>query len=149
MTNTFSTQINSFFEHILGYTPDIELETTPTEINVNVTLNPQESGLLIGHHGEVLTACQLIFSLMYQQTTGERLPVRLNINDYRQQRQQTLEQLADTSAQKALDRHSPVSIGNLTSYERRIIHTHLADRTDIQTYSQGEPPHRLLIVAPL
>lgn len=149
MAQNFSSMVDQLFTSLLGFKPELELIDTEDQVNIALKLEPQDSGLLIGHHGEVLTSLQLLLALMYHQQTGDRKPVRLNINDYREQREQALQSLADSVAQKVLERKSPVSIGNLTSFERRIVHLHLSERTDVITHSEGEPPHRVLTVSPL
>ena len=140
--------VDNLFSNLLGYVPVIDYQEEDSEINLNLEIEPQDSGLLIGYHGEVLTAIQLYLNLVYYQQFSEKKPVRLNINNYRQQRQQILENLALSTAQKALERNQPIPIHHLSSYERRIVHLFLSDRSDVKTYSQGEPPHRSLVIAP-
>jgi len=140
--------ISDFFSQVLGFEPEMEIKLNEHEILVELKLDPNDSGLLIGYRGEVLTALQLILSLMHQQQTNLELPLRLNINDYRQQREQALQTLAQNTAAKALATGHPISIGQLTSYERRLIHVFLADHQDVQTHSEGEAPHRVLVVSP-
>jgi len=137
--------VTEFFTTLLGYAPELEVETTDDAIIIQVDIDQQDSGLLIGHRGEVLSAIQLIFALIQQQS-GERLPVRLNINDYRQQRQVALENLAHNAASKVVSRGQAVSLTGLSSYERRLIHTTLSEHPDVVTYSEGEEPHRNLVV---
>lgn len=136
------------FNQLLGYDPDITYDESEDEINVSLEVSPQDSGLLIGYHGEVLTSIQLILNLIYFNLEKEKKPVRLNINNYKEKRQQSLEQLAQTTATKALERNLPIPIFHLSSYERRLVHIALADREDVHTYSDGESSGRTIYISP-
>lgn len=148
MDNDLHKIYQDFFNNLLGYEPDLEIIDDEQEISINLNLSPEDSGMFIGYRGEVLTAIQLILSLIFQKHTSSWKPVRMNVNDYRQRREATLISMAESAATKALETQEPVSITNLTSYERRIIHAHLSQREDIITHSEGIPPKRYLIVSP-
>ena len=144
-----STQIiNDFFSDLLGFESNPQIEATDDEIFVDLQLDPQFSGIVIGYRGEVLTAIQLLLSLMIQENHDNWLPVRVNVNDYRQQRQKALEELAQNTADKALKLQKPITLNNLSSYERRVIHTILSETPEITTFSEGEEPNRVLIISP-
>lgn len=117
-------------------------------VNIHIQLSEDETGIYIGHHGEGLTAIQLILSLMISQRTGEWFRVSLNINDYQERREESLKNLAQTAAEKALSLNQEVVLGNLSSYERRIVHLHLENFDGVVTESRGEPPLRQLLVIP-
>jgi spoIIIJ-associated protein len=140
--------ITSFFTDVLGQSPELQVNESPEEIEIHLTLDPSQSGAVIGYRGEVLSAIQLIISLIVQKHTGTWIPVRLDINDYRQLRAQAVETLAFNSAQKAIDTNQPVPLSNLSSYERRLVHTTLSDHPDVVTESQGEAPYRTLVISP-
>jgi spoIIIJ-associated protein len=137
-----------FFTNLLGGQPQLQIEQSEDSVNVNLTLDPSLSGIVIGYHGEVLSASQLLLSLMLQQRTGKWTPVRINVNDYREKRQQTLESLALDSADKVVKTQTAVIVRNLSSFERRIIHSALSNYPGIVTHSEGNPPHRVLIISP-
>ncbi len=122
----------------------------PDESSVKVQLNLPEdqTGIFIGHHGEGLTSLQLLLSLMISQRLGGWVRVSLNINDYQERREDTLRHLADTAVSKALALQQEVVLGNLSSYERRIIHLHLENHPEVSTESRGNPPLRQLLVIP-
>jgi len=149
MKNQTDQLIAQFFSDLLGYDPDIIIEHNENEISVQLNLDAQESGVVIGYRGEVLTSLQLILSLMVQPNYDIWFPVRLNVNDYRQQRNKALETLALNTASKALEFNKSIRLNNLSSYERRIIHSILSENDQIETHSEGEPQYRVLVVTPI
>ena len=117
-------------------------------IHVNIQLPEDETGIYIGHHGEGLTSLQLLLSLMASQRTGTWYRISVNINDYQERREDSLKHLAETAAEKAIALNQEVVLGNLSSYERRIVHLHLEAHGGVTTESRGEPPLRQLLVIP-
>ncbi len=117
-------------------------------ISVSIQLPEDQTGIYIGHHGEGLTALQLILSLMINQRSGEWHRISVNINDYQERREESLQHLAETAVEKALALNQEVILGNLSSYERRIIHLHLENHPEVTTESRGEEPLRQLMIIP-
>lgn len=148
MNDNTNQLISDFFSTLLGFTPELEIEHQDESIQVQLNLPPEESGVIIGYRGEVLNSIQLVLSLMTQSHFDDWYPVRLNINDYREKRNKAIENLAETTASRVLDTNQPVRLTNLSSYERRLIHTILSENDQITTHSEGEDPNRVLIVSP-
>lgn len=142
------TTITGFFTQLLGFEPEIEINTSSEEVIVKLTVEPELSGMLIGYRGEVLSSLQLLLTLMLQPGFSSWTPVRLDINEYRQQRVSHLEEMAHNAAERAISTKGPVVLDRLSSYERRVIHTTLTDHPEVETFSQGEAPNRVLVVAP-
>ena len=117
-------------------------------VRVHVQLPEEETGIYIGHHGEGLTALQLLLSLMISQRTGKWYRISVNINDYQERREDSLKNLAESAAEKAISLNQEVVLGNLSSYERRIVHLHLEQHGGVTTESRCEPPLRQLLVIP-
>lgn len=117
-------------------------------LSVSIKLPEEETGIYIGHHGEGLTSLQLILSLMVNQRSGQWHRISLNINDYQERREESLKHLAETAVEKALALRQEVVLGNLSSYERRIIHLHLENHPEVTTESRGEEPLRQLMIIP-
>lgn len=138
--------INDFFYDLLGEEPDLEINITDQAVEVDLQIDPQMSGVVIGYRGEVLTAIQFILGLMVQNQLEEWLPVRLNINNYRQQRNQALDNLARNTARRVLETGQALSLPNLSSYERRQIHQVLGEIPGVVSYSEGEGRSRVLII---
>lgn len=119
--------------------------------NINITLNiPTESaGVFVGRHGESLSALRMIFSLILFQRFNIWPKIHLNVNDYQERREEALKEIADSAVQKAISLKKEIILPNLSSYERRIVHMYLSERTDIKTESRGVPPLRQMVVIPL
>ena len=117
-------------------------------VKVHIQLPEDQTGIYIGHHGEGLTALQLLLSLMISQRTTVWYRVSVNINDYQERREDTLRHLAESAAEKAISLNQEVVLGNLSSYERRLVHLHLENNPAVTTESRGEPPLRQLLVIP-
>lgn len=146
-TNTKQT-ITNLFSTLLGFTPDLAITEDDDQVYLDLKLEPQDSGVLIGYQGETLNALQLIVSLVYQRQEGVWKPIRLNINDYRQKKQLNLENQARNAAARAVAENQPVTLSGLSSYERRLVHSYLTDDPSVETHSEGEPPYRVLIISP-
>jgi spoIIIJ-associated protein len=117
-------------------------------LSVVITVDEVDSGILIGHHGEKIDALQLVINLILNQNNLVYTPVQVDINGYRQRRKQSLEDLANKAASKAIDSGREILLPHLPSYERRIIHMYLQGRPDVTTYSEGEGEDRRLVVRP-
>jgi spoIIIJ-associated protein len=75
--------------------------------------------------------------------------VVVDADGYRERRAQTLRQTADQAAETALREGRPVALEAMTALERKVVHEHLKDRRDVETYSRGQEPSRQLVIAPL
>lgn len=125
-----------------------DFKVDAAEATLTLTVPEDVSGILIGFHGEKIDALQLLFSLMYNQGKTTYLPVRLDINGYRDRRRQNLVELSDTAAEQALQSGREIILPPLSPSERRVVHVHLSERTDVSTYSEGEGRDRRLIIRP-
>lgn len=111
-------------------------------------LSSGDAGILIGYHGETLSALQLILSLIISKKLGRFVRLIVNVGDYREKREEKLKEMALDAARRAKETKQEVILGNLSPWQRRIIHITLADDSDIQTESQGEEPDRQLVIKP-
>jgi spoIIIJ-associated protein len=105
--------------------------------------------VLIGHHGQTIDAIQHLAYRFATHGDAERLPVVVDAAGYRDRRAQTLRQTAEQAAQMAVSDQRPVPLEAMSALERKVIHEHLKDRHDVETYSEGQEPSRHLVVAPL
>lgn len=117
-------------------------------VTATITVPTEESGILIGFHGETLAALQLITAQMVYKKLGRWVRIIMNIGDYREKREQALREMAMNAAERAKITNQPVSLPFLTSSERRLIHLILADDPEVETVSQGEGRDRRLTVHP-
>ena len=91
----------------------------------------------------------MIFSLIIFQRFNLWPKLHLNVNDYQERREETLKQLAQDAADRALSLQKEIVVPNLSSYERRIIHMFLSEYPGIKTESRGEAPYRQLVIVPV
>jgi spoIIIJ-associated protein len=106
----------------------------------------EETGLLIGKHGETLDAMQLLLGMMMRQKQEDWVRIVLNVGDWREKQEEHLKELAFQAADRARETGEPQNLFNLSSSQRRIIHMALGDEKDIETESAGEGKERYLIV---
>jgi len=118
-------------------------------INISLSLPEDSAGVFVGHHGEGLSALRMIFSLIIFQRFNLWPKLHLNVNDYQERREETLKQLAQDAADRALSLQKEIVVPNLSSYERRIIHMFLSEYPGIKTESRGEAPYRQLVIVPV
>ena len=115
---------------------------------ITVQLTTEEPGILIGFHGETLAAFQLILGLIANKKLEEWVRVLVNVNDYRQKREESLKAVALNAAQKVKFSNEAVVLTNLSPAERRIIHLALADHPDVESLSEGQGRERRLVIKP-
>ncbi len=113
---------------------------------LNINMEGERMGLLIGKRGQTLDALQYLTNRVAGKAQGGYVRVKLDTENYRARRKETLESLARNMASKAKRTRRPVELDPMNPYERRIIHTALQDVPDITTYSRGEEPYRKVIV---
>jgi spoIIIJ-associated protein len=109
----------------------------------------EDLGLLIGHHGQTIDAIQhLAYRVAFRGET-ERKRVVVDAAGYRERRAVTLRAAADQAADAAIQDRRPVALEAMSALERKVVHEHLKNRHDVETYSEGQEPSRRLVVAPL
>jgi spoIIIJ-associated protein len=112
-------------------------------------LDGEDLGLFIGRHGQTIDAVQHIAMRVVASAAGERRLVEVDAEGYRERRAEALRRQADDAADEALRFARPVSLDAMGASERKLVHEHLRERGDVETYSEGDEPHRHLVVAPL
>ncbi len=126
----------------------VDVEETTDEIRA--TVNGPELGLLIGRHGSTIDALQDVASrAAYAQAPGDRKRVVVDAAGYRERREATLRRQADRAVADALDFGRPVELEPMSPHERKVVHTYLAERADVETHSEGDEPDRRLVVTPV
>jgi spoIIIJ-associated protein len=105
-------------------------------------------GLIIGRRGQTIDAVQhLAQRIVFQGGPGDTR-ITIDADGYRERRAETLRVEADEAADEAVSSGSPIELESMPASERRIVHEHLRDRDDVETYSEGDEPDRYLVVAP-
>lgn len=123
----------------------VDLGDSTYEVNL---LTDDETGLLIGFRGENINAIQTVLGIILKGQTGEWYRLIVNVGDYRQKQDEKLKELADQSADRALETKEPQPIYNLNASQRRVVHMHLSLRSDVVTESEGVDPDRYLVIKP-
>ena len=114
--------------------------------NLNIELSGEDMGVLIGKRGQTLDSLQYLVSLVVNKGTAEYIRVKVDTEDYRSRRRETLENLAKNIAYKVKRTRRPVSLEPMNPYERRIIHSALQNDQYVSTHSEGDEPYRRVVV---
>lgn len=128
---------------------DISIEVQEDGKDVTFQVNGADLGVLIGKHGQTLNSLQYLTQLIVNRTTEQFYNIMINVGDYRERRYETLLHLATKMATKALKTKRAVHLEAMPSFERKIIHAILSDRTDVETHSEGKDPYRYIIIKPV
>ena len=126
---------------------DIAVETVDNEMNID--LSGDDMGVLIGKRGQTLDSLQYLTSIVVNKGRKEYIRVKVDTENYRSRRRETLENLAKNLAYKAKRTKNPVSLEPMNPYERRIIHSALQNDKYVTTHSEGEDPFRKVIITPV
>lgn len=113
-----------------------------------VAIQAEETGMLIGYHGETLEALQLLIALAAAKRTGEFVRVSVEVGDYKKNREEWLKNLVEQTKQRVLDEGRAIALPNLKPWERRVVHLLLQDDTDVTSESMGEGRDRTLTISP-
>ncbi len=113
-----------------------------------VVLETEDSGIVIGYHGETLEALGLIVSLSVSKKIGTFVRVTFDVGDYKKNRTDALSTLVAETKEKVIAENKEFSLPNLRSWERRVVHTMLQDDSEVTTESIGEGRERTLIIKP-
>lgn len=114
---------------------------------IEVELKGDDMGILIGKRGQTLDSLQYLVSLIVNKGTEGYLRVKLDTENYRERRKETLETLAKNIAYKVKRTRRPVSLEPMNPYERRIIHAAVQNDKYVTTRSEGEEPFRHVVIA--
>ena len=113
---------------------------------MSIDLAGDEMGILIGKRGQTLDSLQYLVSLVVNKESDEYIRVKVDTEDYRARRKETLENLAKNIAYKVKKTRRAVSLEPMNPYERRIIHSALQNDKYIATHSEGDEPFRRVVV---
>jgi spoIIIJ-associated protein len=113
-----------------------------------VHIETEETGLIIGYHGQTLESLQVILGMLVSKKLESWQRVYVNVGDYREKREEALMHMAQRAAERALAIRRPVELSSLTASERRIIHLTLSGDERVSTESVGDGQDRRLLVKP-
>lgn len=140
--------MEKFFKEFITFLPeDTKYDIKKTKIALNVDINHQNLGYLIGYRGETLYAFQNILSAIAGKGIDNKVRVLLDIEGYKAKREKTLEELADKVARTVIKTRKSVTLEPMQAYERKIIHSRLQENHKVETISVGEEPARRIVVS--
>jgi len=126
---------------------DVSLDISEAKGSINVILTGKDPGALIGRRGETLDAIQHLTNYVVNRSVSGRIRINLDAENYRQRRNEALENLASRTASKVLKYRRNMTLDPMNAYERHVIHTALQDHKQVSTFSVGSEPNRRVVIA--
>jgi len=142
---TIEKTIKEFFEKI-GL--DYDFKVVEEEESIDIVVETDDPGLIIGRHGDTLDSVQLVLSLIIAKELGEFKRTTLEVADYKKNRSEYLTNLADETRERVITEQKEVYLPNLKPWERRIVHLYFKDDKEVVSESTGEGKERTLLVRP-
>lgn len=127
---------------------NVNLEVKKRENGVHITIYADNNSILIGKNGKNMDALNMIIRQVVQTEVGELVHFTIDVNDYKEQKQEKLVRMAKKIAREVGKTKIEAKLDPMNSYERRLIHTALSDNKYVTTESVGEEPNRCLIIKP-
>lgn len=137
--------LSSIFEG-MGMNVDIQAELNESSRELGIVLSGDDMGVLIGKRGQTLDAIQYLTGQVANKHSDSYIRVKIDTENYRERRKETLEKLAKNIAHKVKRTKRPVALEPMNPYERRIIHSVLQADKEVITRSEGEEPYRHVVV---
>jgi spoIIIJ-associated protein len=148
---TAAERVQELLEHVneaLDLDARVEIDASEEGV-IRAELHADDLGLFIGRHGTTIDAVQhLAYRIAAAADDGPQRVV-VDAAGYRERREQALHRQADEAAEDAVRSGRPVALDAMSATERKVVHEHLKDREDVETYSEGTEPDRHLVVTPL
>lgn len=147
--DTLADTVNAFISEMLEkmeMPAEAEIAIDEEEKVININLNGEDTGDLIGKRGANLDAMQYLISIVVNKNSEEYYRVKLDTKEFRDRRQKTLENLAKNVASKVKKTRRKVVLEPMNPYERRVIHSYLQADKNVTTKSEGEEPNRRVVV---
>ncbi|MDK6727864.1 KH domain-containing protein [Aerococcus loyolae] len=130
-----------------AYLVDVTIDVEDMDDLIIFHINTDKPGLVIGKHGKIINSLETLAQILTHSHVRKRVSVEVNVGDYRERRQQTLEKLAERTADQVTVEREEVTLSPLPARERKIIHRCLSKYSHIKTQSQGRDPHRYMVVS--
>ena len=132
--------------HAMKMEVEVVVSVNEEEHSIDVDLKGEDMGILIGKRGQTLDSLQYLTNLSVNKNSDDYYKVKIDTENYRERRKETLENLAKNIAYKVKRTRRPVSLEPMNPYERRIIHSALQNDKYVTTHSEGEEPYRHVVV---
>jgi spoIIIJ-associated protein len=126
---------------------EVDVKITEGEGSINVTLTGKDPGALIGRRGETLDAIQHLTNYVINRSVTGRVRINLDAENYRQRRNESLENLASRTAGKVIKYKRNMTLDPMNAYERHVIHSALQEHEQVSTYSVGSEPNRRVVIS--
>lgn len=141
--------VEDFVKELTGKLKQSEIEYKLNIVGeyIEVELNGENAGYLIGYRGETLNSIQVIMNSVLKNRMKTHLKVTVDICGYKKERVKTLEQLAERVANTVIKTGKIVTLDPMRPYERKIIHSKLQENSKIRTHSVGEEPYRKIVIS--
>lgn len=141
-------KIDQFLDEFIKNFEDLRYETNIDLEKgfLNVNMEGNDSKTLIGYRGEVLNSLQVILNSVSNRGSKEKVRIILNISNYKEKREKSLEELADKISKTVIKTGKAVTLEPMMAYERKIIHNRLQSSNKVKTYSIGEEPYRKVVI---
>jgi len=130
----------------MNMTVVVNVKYDEIERTMDIDLSGDEMGILIGKRGQTLDSLQYLVSLVVNKGEEDYIRVKVDTENYRQRRKETLENLAKNISYKVKRTKRAVSLEPMNPYERRIIHSALQNDRYVTTHSEGDEPFRRVVV---
>lgn len=124
----------------------VDVQMNEVENEMSIDLKGEEMGVLIGKRGQTLDSLQYLTSLVVNKGNSNYIRVKVDTENYRKRRKETLENLAKNLAYKVKRTKRPVTLEPMNPYERRVIHSALQNDKYVSTHSEGEEPFRRVVI---
>ena len=125
-----------------------DFEVEQAEESVEINLNTEDSGIVIGYHGDTLESLQLVLSLVLAKKLGEFKRVSIEVGEYKKKREEWLKSLALETKERVVSENKEIYLSDLKSWERRVVHMLLQNDQEVVSESVGEEKDRVLVVKP-
>lgn len=125
---------------------DAEIVAEESEDSILLKVKGDDIGIVIGRRGETLDSLQYLTSLVVNKSKEDYKRVVIDIENYRQKREETLVKLANRLADRVVKYKKNITLEPMNPYERRVIHSSLQDHKYVETYSVGDEPNRKVII---
>lgn len=143
--------VTEFLESVfdaMNISARITVDYDESKSNLDIELKGNNMGILIGKRGQTLDSLQYLVSLVVNKVSDNYVRVKLDTENYRERRKETLETLAKNLSHKVKKTNKRIKLEPMNPYERRVIHSTLQNDKFISTFSEGDEPYRKVVITP-
>lgn len=142
-------EVKSFLKDVIeGLGLEVQFEVITKEERTTIKMYSDNNAILIGKNGQTIKALETIVKQMLQSRYNIHFRVSLDVENYKAKREKNLSRMAWQLAKEVVRTKMPVSMDNMSSYDRRVVHNALTNFKGIRTESEGEEPNRHIVIKP-